>query len=235
MWRCGFPFLEPVQGHWIVQSHLLLRSRRRYELEASEGTFTEVSDTTSVDVRFSAPRSLSPEPRRRQPRKSFTFGLPSDDEDYDSSDESQASGSSSSSSSASAEYETDSEVAGISRRPARGRSAAEQRYIEDTIASIRLRTRHKDPYEEWQKQLKHDSLLSLARRLHVENKLPSEPSATPSKPKPRKSAKNDWQPSTGNKWKRSNLGYHPLSSSGKRKRTNYVKVGSYEINDYGNE
>jgi nucleoporin GLE1 len=37
----------------------------------------------------------------------------------------------------------------------------EQRYIDETIASIRLRTRHHDPYEEWEKQTRKDALVSF--------------------------------------------------------------------------
>lgn len=34
------------------------------------------------------------------------------------------------------------------------------RYIEDTIAAIRLRTRHRDPYEEWEQQTRKDAFVS---------------------------------------------------------------------------
>ena len=39
----------------------------------------------------------------------------------------------------------------------------EQRYIDETIASIRLRTRHHDPYEEWEKQTRKDALVSFQK------------------------------------------------------------------------
>jgi nucleoporin GLE1 len=41
------------------------------------------------------------------------------------------------------------------------RPPLEQRYIDETIASIRLRTRYNDPYEEWEKQTRKDALVSL--------------------------------------------------------------------------
>ena len=40
------------------------------------------------------------------------------------------------------------------------RPPLEQRYIDETIASIRLRTRYNDPYEEWEKQTRKDALVS---------------------------------------------------------------------------
>ena len=40
------------------------------------------------------------------------------------------------------------------------RPPLEQRYIDETITSIRLRTRYHDPYEEWEKQTRKDSLVS---------------------------------------------------------------------------
>jgi nucleoporin GLE1 len=39
------------------------------------------------------------------------------------------------------------------------RDPAELRYIEETIAAIRLRTRHHDPYEEWEKQTRKDAFV----------------------------------------------------------------------------
>ena len=41
----------------------------------------------------------------------------------------------------------------------------EQRYIDETIASIRLRTRYNDPYEEWEKQTRKDSFVSSSPTL----------------------------------------------------------------------
>jgi len=37
-----------------------------------------------------------------------------------------------------------------------------ERYFDETIASIRLRTRYHDPYEEWEKQTRKDSLVSYS-------------------------------------------------------------------------
>ena len=39
------------------------------------------------------------------------------------------------------------------------RPPLEQRYIDETIASIRFRTRYRDPYEEWEKQTRKDALV----------------------------------------------------------------------------
>jgi hypothetical protein len=39
------------------------------------------------------------------------------------------------------------------------RSPAEQRHAEDTVTAIRLRTRHHDPYEEWEKQTRKDAFV----------------------------------------------------------------------------
>ncbi|EIN05568.1 hypothetical protein PUNSTDRAFT_115965 [Punctularia strigosozonata HHB-11173 SS5] len=38
------------------------------------------------------------------------------------------------------------------------KTAAEMRYIEDTLASIRLRTRWRDPYEDWERDARKDAL-----------------------------------------------------------------------------
>jgi nucleoporin GLE1 len=47
------------------------------------------------------------------------------------------------------------------------RPPLEQRYIDETIASIRLRTRYQDPYEEWEKQTRKDALVSFEIHLFV--------------------------------------------------------------------
>lgn len=39
------------------------------------------------------------------------------------------------------------------------RSPEEIRQLEETIASIRLRTRHHDPYEEWEKQTRKEAFV----------------------------------------------------------------------------
>lgn len=46
------------------------------------------------------------------------------------------------------------------------RSSLEEREIEETIASIRLRTRHYDPYEEWEKEARKDAFVRLNRATH---------------------------------------------------------------------
>lgn len=39
------------------------------------------------------------------------------------------------------------------------RSAAEEHYINEALASVRLRANHHDPYEEWKADLKEESLV----------------------------------------------------------------------------
>lgn len=39
------------------------------------------------------------------------------------------------------------------------RSPEEQKELDETIASIRLRTRHQDPYEEWEKQTRKEAFV----------------------------------------------------------------------------
>ena len=43
------------------------------------------------------------------------------------------------------------------------RSPAERRHVEETVAAIRLRTRHHDPFEEWEKQTRKDALVRVSR------------------------------------------------------------------------
>lgn len=45
------------------------------------------------------------------------------------------------------------------------------RYIEDTIAAIRLRTRHRDPYEEWEQQTRKDAFVRTCLTLALRNSL----------------------------------------------------------------
>ncbi|ESK91667.1 poly + mrna-nucleus export-related protein [Moniliophthora roreri MCA 2997] len=134
-------------------------------------------------MRFSAPRSISPSPVRRSKTKrkaqivapkrhTSTFGLnsSSDDDDSNSSDSAydseSAESTSSSSDSDSFCYASESEVPPEPKSPRLSlRSAKEQRYVEDTVAAIRLRTRHHDPYEEWEREMRKDSL-RVARKEH---------------------------------------------------------------------
>ncbi|KAK1227490.1 Nuclear pore complex nucleoporin component [Marasmius sp. AFHP31] len=161
-------------------------------------------------MRFSAPRSLSPSPVRKQvssllpkarikspkkhskqphapvtpPRRhTSTFGLNSDDEDDYDIDEDESSDSydtesgsssdvdsvpSSDSDSDSFCYGSESEVPPPPPRTqllASSRTTKEQRYVEDTISAIRLRARHYDPYEEWEKEMRKESLRT-ARKEH---------------------------------------------------------------------
>ncbi|KAI0071307.1 hypothetical protein K474DRAFT_1669133 [Panus rudis PR-1116 ss-1] len=118
-------------------------------------------------MRFGVPRSTSPSPVRR-PRRTYStqsrFGVPpdsSEDEFDDSTDsDSESIASSSTSSSDSFCYASESEVPPPPPKTKReGRSLEEQYYMEDTIASIRLRVRHKDPYEEWEHKTRKDALV----------------------------------------------------------------------------
>ncbi|KAF5381578.1 hypothetical protein D9615_005384 [Tricholomella constricta] len=127
-------------------------------------------------MRFRAPRSVSPSPVRRKPRRSSTFGLQSDSED--SSDSDHASGSYSDSDSSDAEsiisspstdsfcYGSESEVPKMPPKlPHNIRDLAERRKIEDTVAAIRLRTRHHDPYEDWERQTRMDAFRTARKEL----------------------------------------------------------------------
>ncbi|KAJ7451697.1 GLE1-like protein-domain-containing protein [Mycena latifolia] len=103
-------------------------------------------------MRFSVPRSLSPSPVRRQQRRSkSTFGLLTDSEESDISEADEPNVDAFC-------YASESEVPQPQVTPrAKIKTTAEQRHIEDTVAAIRLRTRHHDPYEEWEKQTRKDS------------------------------------------------------------------------------
>ncbi|KAJ7213889.1 GLE1-like protein-domain-containing protein, partial [Mycena pura] len=105
-------------------------------------------------MRFSAPRSLSPSPVRG-PQSRSTFGLV----DYDSSDDSEPHSDDSSS-----ESDVPQPPPYVPR--AKIKTTAEQRHIQDTIDAIRLRTRHHDPYEEWEKQTRKDAF-RVARKDHA--------------------------------------------------------------------
>ncbi|KAF8882102.1 GLE1-like protein-domain-containing protein [Infundibulicybe gibba] len=115
-------------------------------------------------MRFSAPRSISPSPVRG---KTSTFGLQSDSDsnsdEYDL-EESSSSGSNYDSDSGTSTSESESLSYPLNscflqpRRPRHSaQSIVERRQIDDTIAAIRLRTRHHDPYEEWEKATRKDA------------------------------------------------------------------------------
>ncbi|KAF9458130.1 GLE1-like protein-domain-containing protein [Collybia nuda] len=134
-------------------------------------------------MRFSAPRSLSPSPVRGKVRSRSTFGLQSgsEDSDYDSDSNSNSysssdsdsacspsSGASTSASSSTDSfcYASDSDVPIPPPNPRRrSQNPAEQQYIEETVAAIRLRTRHNDPYEEWEKQTRKDAFRTARKEL----------------------------------------------------------------------
>ncbi|KAG0702653.1 GLE1-like protein-domain-containing protein [Suillus ampliporus] len=126
-------------------------------------------------MRYGLPRSPSPSPVRRSSRRhTSTFGLPSDSEsDFEEppTDSDSELSSPSSLSSDSFCYESESAVPPPPPRPKREpRSPAEQRHVEETVAAIRLRTRHHDPYEEWEKQTRKDAF-HTARRAQVQTRL----------------------------------------------------------------
>ncbi|KAI5995951.1 GLE1-like protein-domain-containing protein [Pisolithus albus] len=91
-------------------------------------------------------RSHSPSPVRgyQARRRSSAYGLPSDSDDE----------------------ETDSLSSESSVSTDNAEFLADRRALEDTIAAIRLRTRHYDPYEEWERQARTDALRA-ARHLRT--------------------------------------------------------------------
>ncbi|KAF7298730.1 hypothetical protein MIND_00820500 [Mycena indigotica] len=126
-------------------------------------------------MRYSVPRSLSPSPVRRDPRESkgrSTYGL--NLVNYSDSDDS-------SDSLEDTDSTSDSEVEAPPEPPLspshklRPKATPEQRHVAETIAAIRLRTRHHDPYEEWEKQTRKDAF-RIARKDHaaLQSKLLSE-------------------------------------------------------------
>ncbi|KIJ16218.1 hypothetical protein PAXINDRAFT_168747 [Paxillus involutus ATCC 200175] len=112
-------------------------------------------------MRYGLPRSPSPSPVRRYTRRTSGFGVYSDSESEPEgplTDE-EAGSPPGTSSSDSVCFESDGESPVISSPPKREpRSPAERRHVEETVASIRLRARHHDPYEEWEKQTCKDAL-----------------------------------------------------------------------------
>ncbi|KAI0315080.1 GLE1-like protein-domain-containing protein [Amylostereum chailletii] len=119
-------------------------------------------------MRFGVPLSRSPSPVRRCVKFS-TYGLYSSS----SSSEDDAQGSVGSDSDFNDDNDESSSLS-ISQRsaiPLASRSPAafsppERHHVEDTVAAIRLRTRHHDPYEEWEKQTRKDAF-HTARREHT--------------------------------------------------------------------
>ncbi|KAF8984490.1 GLE1-like protein-domain-containing protein [Cyathus striatus] len=99
-------------------------------------------------MRFCAPRSISPSPVR---------GLFDEESDTDSSTGT-SSDSSYSGDTLDELSDSDSDLPSyMKRRPESKVNDAELRQIEETIAAIRLRARHHDPYEEWEKQARKDA------------------------------------------------------------------------------
>lgn len=114
---------------------------------------------------------------RRTPRKSCTFRVP------DSSDSDNESAAGSSSDSDSFIWQSDAELLRLppyehigsrvfvlsnfyGRKPKRPEQSPEElRYIEDAIASIRLRVNHHDPYEDWEKETKKEAFVCIRSTL----------------------------------------------------------------------
>lgn len=123
-------------------------------------------------MRFSA-RSPSPSPARR---RSLSYGLQSSNSDSGSgSEESKASSSSETDKYSSDDSESSSLsvsrvrnrsrpiASSSSRQQAAGLSTSRRAQIDDTVAAIRLRARHHDPYEEWEKRTRNDALHTARR------------------------------------------------------------------------
>ncbi|KAJ3801006.1 GLE1-like protein-domain-containing protein [Lentinula aff. detonsa] len=129
-------------------------------------------------MRFSVPRSPSTSPERKktktplsQRRRASTFGLNSSSEsdvdevvDLESDSEGSVTESSDSGSFC---YGSENEVPLPSKQKnSPSHPSREQTQIEATIAAIRLRTRHHDPYEEWEREMKKDSLRAARKNYH---------------------------------------------------------------------
>ncbi|KAG6887291.1 hypothetical protein C0995_016371 [Termitomyces sp. Mi166 len=57
------------------------------------------------------------------------------------------------------------------RRPAHDvRNLEERRKVEETVAAIRLRTRHHDPYEDWERQTRRDAFHAARRESNLDQK-----------------------------------------------------------------
>ncbi|KAK2459972.1 hypothetical protein APHAL10511_007978 [Amanita phalloides] len=123
-------------------------------------------------MRFSA-RSPSQSPERGQFRGRSSYGLYPESESEPESDEHETTeGTLSGSDSDSVESSdvclrlSDLKVARQEQKsPRRLRTDAEMRYIEDAIAAIRLRTHHRDPYEEWEQQTRKDAFRTAKKVL----------------------------------------------------------------------
>ncbi|THH30972.1 hypothetical protein EUX98_g3206 [Antrodiella citrinella] len=114
-------------------------------------------------MRFGVPRSPSPSPVRRQaPRKRSGFGVPRNRSESDDSDSESVASSSSASSVDSFAYESESQVPVPikQKRQTPPQTAEEQYFREDTIASIRLRVKYRDAYEDWENQTRKDAFVT---------------------------------------------------------------------------
>ncbi|KAF8629806.1 hypothetical protein AX15_003275 [Amanita polypyramis BW_CC] len=125
-------------------------------------------------MRFSAQRSASPSPERGRlmGRSSYGLYLESESESDDNeivddelleSDLESVEGSESSDTYLRL---SNLRITHLEQKPSRQlRTDAEMRYIEDTVAAIRLRTRHQDPYEEWEQQTRKDAFRTARKSL----------------------------------------------------------------------
>ncbi|KAI0746748.1 hypothetical protein C8Q80DRAFT_1345139 [Daedaleopsis nitida] len=115
-------------------------------------------------MRFAAPRSPSPSPSRsRRYRPRSTFGVPSDSsEAEEEGSDSDGATSSSGESVGYAEYEP--------LKSRRQKTPSEKWLMEDTLAAVRRRLNHVDPYEEWEKETRQEAF-RVARHKHAQDSL----------------------------------------------------------------
>lgn len=114
-------------------------------------------------MRFGVPRTASPSPTRWQARPS-TYGLrsayDSDSDSFSSESDEELSYSISGDEFSSNSDDEHDQRTNLSKSQ---RSPEEIRQLEETIASIRLRTRHHDPYEEWEKQTRKEAFMTARK------------------------------------------------------------------------
>ncbi|KAF9223127.1 hypothetical protein BS17DRAFT_754961 [Gyrodon lividus] len=118
-------------------------------------------------MRFGLPRSPTASPVRSCTRRTSGFGLYPDSESEPEGPfmDAEAGSPPATPLSDSVCFDSDEEPPVPSPSAKReARSPAERRHVEETVAAIRLRTRHHDPYEEWEKQTCKDALRTARRK-----------------------------------------------------------------------
>ncbi|KAK0495749.1 GLE1-like protein-domain-containing protein [Armillaria luteobubalina] len=113
-------------------------------------------------MRFGAPRSPSPSSVRDRKRTTSTFGL----HHYDDSDEILSISSSEEDSDPSAPSDNELSPQWRHRNHRPPMLLQKQRQMEEALASIRLRARHNDPYEDWERNVRRESFRT-ARKNHA--------------------------------------------------------------------